>query len=1012
MARATEVTEWTYAGELAGWITAILSDIGSFLTRAVCEERVISTGKRPDILVYSNTGEIQLTITVKRPSADVDIFGEDLRAEACAKARSVEAPYAATHDVNQFVLWDARTEQRVYDFTIIVVSELSRYRAKEQEIKNSMRVVLSYYMDLLRGRRTPRRFDEGVPKALVGLVDGFIIEGGIAQFLARQFRDDAQFRDGFDRWVLDEGRAKPDTDQQLEHECERLARQFLYTFINKAIFYYVLRSRYPRLSRLTLPLDGSHEIFHEVLNVFLIAAQRESGDYETVFQTDFVDTIPIPDSAVGHLSTIIRYIGSLDYADIPYDVIGGIFERLVDQTERHYMGQFFTPVPVVDLILGFCQRDAGAVGLDPGCGSGTFLVRMYYRYKYLDAEVGHEQLLERIWGIDIARFPAHLSTINLAIRDLSSHENYPIVIAEDFFDVEGTGSSVTIGLRQESLPLGFEEETKQLSADIIRREVPPMNFVVGNPPYTRHEELHEEIFGEDYKQKLEDCLGRDFPGLSVSKQAGIYAYFIPHGLRFLQNGGDRLGYVTLSSWLDANFGEGLKELLLTTTKIIAIVESRVERWFETTQMLPLILIVERVQSPQPLNEQQVKFVRLTKPLSQVIPLPTEGNETANIRHWQKVDELTEAIEQAEQQDGEVFALQNTQLTEVQDDPQVKYVRTNGWETLCVPQSSLRSSEKWGKYLRAPIGYFKALGTHPDLIVPLGEGDNPPAFVTRGITTGAQAFFCLENAGNPFDVERIPDEYMLRDPAGRVRFRLPVRFVYPGVTKIKPYRTLSIQRAEDLIFSCPLEREQLEQEFPGVLAYVEWGESQGYHETATCRDRANSHLWYDLGIRQNRELVMPGLIWDAYRVHYNQASAIATDCQAELCVSAYPKALCAILNSTFTALCVEFSGRYIENRDRTLSNQLKIMDIKSIRVIDPRRIDDSIVRELEEAFDNLCHREVLPAWDEVAQDDRRRLDDIVFKDILGLSDDEANDLRQAYVSAVQYRIQRANTSDSP
>ncbi len=1006
MCARTQVTEWTYAGELAAWMTAILSEIGGFLTRAVVEERVVETGKRPDILIYSDTGEIQLTITVKRPSSDINIFGEDLRAEACAKARSVGAPYAATHNVSQLVLWDARTEQRVDDFVITPVSELSRYRVKEQEIKNSMQVVLRYYMDLLKGRRAPRQLDESVPEALARLVDGFIIEGGIAQFLARQFRDDAQFRNGFDKWVLDEGRTEPMTDEEIEHECDRLARQFLYTFINKAIFYYVLRNRYTSLPKLTsLPSDGSHQIFHKMLNVLLHEAQRESGDYETVFQTDFVDTIALPDSAIQHLSTIVRYLDSLDYADIPYDIIGRIFERLVDQTERHYMGQFFTPALVVDFILGFCQRDPDAIGLDPGCGSGTFLVRMYYRYKYLDAQLDHQQLLERIWGIDIARFPAHLSTINLAIRDLSSHDNYPIVIAEDFFDVEGTGSSVTIGLPQTSLRLGFEKETKQLSAEIIKREVPPMNFVVGNPPYTRHEELHEAIFGEDYKQKLQDCLGRDFPGLSLLKQAGIYAYFIPHGLRFLQNEGDRLGYVTLSSWLDANFGEGLKELLLANTKIVAIVESRVERWFKTTQMLPLILIVERLRSPQRLDEHQVKFVRLTKPLSELIPSPTDGNQTANIRHWQKVDELTDAIEQAEEQDGEILEARNIQLTKNQSDAHLKYVRRNGWEALCVPQTSLRSSEKWGKYLRAPIGYFRALSTRHDLIVPLGEGDNPPASVTRGVTTGAQAFFCLRNAGNPFDVELVADEYILRDSASRVRFRLPGSFVYPGVTKIRPYRTLCIQRAEDLIFSCPIEPEQLEQEFPSVLAYVEWGESQSYHESATCRDRANSRPWYDLGIGEVSELVMPGLIWDAYRVHYNQANAIATDCQAELHVPIRAKALCGILSSTFTALSVEFSGRYIENRDRTLSNQLKIMDIKSVPVIDPRKIEEGIVSELEEAFDNLCHREVLPAWDEVAQDDRRRLDDIVFKDILGLTDEDADELREAYVNAVRYRIQR-------
>ena len=41
--------------------------------------------------------------------------------------------------------------------------------------------------------------------------------------------------------------------------------------------------------------------------------------------------------------------------------------------------------------------------------------------------VSHERLLSEIFGIDIAAFPAQLSTINLAVRHLSDEANYPRV---------------------------------------------------------------------------------------------------------------------------------------------------------------------------------------------------------------------------------------------------------------------------------------------------------------------------------------------------------------------------------------------------------------------------------------------------------------------------------------------------------------------------------------------------------------------------------------------------------
>lgn len=997
----TEPTEWTYAAELASWMNEIIADFRGPLTRAVCEERVRRTGRRPDVLIYAEANEIVLTILVKRPDMELSIFGDELRAEACGKARSVGARYAATHDVNQFVLWDADTEQRVDDFTVTLVAELQRYRTKEQEIKNSMQGILAYFVDLRRGRRQPRPLDQTVPEALARLVEGFIIEGGITEYLVRHFHDDSTFRTEFDNWVLDAGRAEPENDTELREQCTRLARQFLYTFVNKAMFYYVLRDQYPALARLTLPADGHHIVFNQVFNVFLREAERESGDYETVFQTDFVDAIPIPTAALEHLCRIAHYIDSLEYAEVPYDLIGRIFERLVAETERHYMGQFFTPAPVVDLILGFCQRDPDAMGLDPGCGSGTFLVRMYYRFRYLDSGQSHEQLLNKSWGIDIARFPAHLSTINLAIRDLSSHENYPMVIAKDFFDVEGSGSSVTIGLPQRAMSLGFEQPTEQLSAEAISREVPPMNFVVGNPPYTRHEELHEEVFGEDYKAKLNDVIKRDFPGLDLAQQAGIYAYFIPHGLRFLESDGDRLGYVTLSSWMDANYGRELKEFLLNSTKLVAVIESRVERWFEETQMLPLVLILERASSPESVADHEVKFVRLTKALGDLLPVPEHPDETAQLRHWQKVDDLTAAIETAHQRDGEGFPV--AAPTGTRENAELKYVDSDGWEALCVPQSYLDGNEKWGKYLRAPKAYFRAFTTSHDLIVPLAENDNSPAYLARGVTTGANEFFCLRNARNPFDVQRRDSEYVLTDPSGAERFRLPEEFVYPGVTKMKPYRSISIAEAEDLIFSCPLSAEELERRFPGVLAYVEWGEARGYHQRPTCAGR---EPWYDLGVGDTADMIFPTLTWSSYRVHFNEINAVATNCHGELRARDRPTPLCALLNSTFAALCAEFCGLYIENRDQTISNQLRMSDIRSIPVIDPRRLDETTAADLNATLDSLRSRDVLPAWDEVTQEDRRRLDDIVFRRILGLSVSEANELREAYVNAVEYRIKRS------
>jgi len=60
----------------------------------------------------------------------------------------------------------------------------------------------------------------------------------------------------------------------------------------------------------------------------------------------------------------------------PRDPLGEALESRVAASERHGRGQYFTPDPLVDLVLSLVGRPPGPGGsvLDPSCGSGRFLI--------------------------------------------------------------------------------------------------------------------------------------------------------------------------------------------------------------------------------------------------------------------------------------------------------------------------------------------------------------------------------------------------------------------------------------------------------------------------------------------------------------------------------------------------------------------------------------------------------------------------------------------------------------
>lgn len=152
----------------------------------------------------------------------------------------------------------------------------------------------------------------------------------------------------------------------------------------------------------------------------------------------------------------------------------------------------------------FCIRDPHGTVLDPACGSGSFLVRAYYRKQWLEPHKPHVELLAELFGCDIALYPAHLATLNLAAREINDEANYPRIIRKDFFDVE------------------LDKPFCALPPNNTAIRLPRLAAIVGNPPYVRQEKVPQ-------KEKLASLVEKRWPGLRLSGRADIHCYFWPAG---------------------------------------------------------------------------------------------------------------------------------------------------------------------------------------------------------------------------------------------------------------------------------------------------------------------------------------------------------------------------------------------------------------------------------------------------------------------------------------------------
>ena len=304
-------------------------------------------------------------------------------------------------------------------------------------------------------------------------------EGTLATFT----RTDSGFKGRLNKWMLSQGWEPSSQQEQHQQNLERASRLSCYILMTRLVFYQVMRRRFRQMSALSLDGVETPEQLREFLDARFDEAVRYSHDYETVFAPDEDDlgyAIPLlAPTAPNDWARLIQRIEEFDFSSLDFDVIGQMYERLIGPSERRRFGQFYTSPDVVDLINAFCIRGPDDQVLDPACGGGTFLVRAYSRKRALAESAGgpprsHEQLLSEIFGIDIGAFPAQLSTINLAVRQLSDEANYPRVAKASFFDAKAGSPLYDIPLSGDGVQSVALEE---------------VDAVVGNPPYIRQESI-------------------------------------------------------------------------------------------------------------------------------------------------------------------------------------------------------------------------------------------------------------------------------------------------------------------------------------------------------------------------------------------------------------------------------------------------------------------------------------------------------------------------------------------
>jgi len=240
------------------------------------------------------------------------------------------------------------------------------------------------------------------------------------------------------------------------------------------------------------------------------------------------------------------------------------------------------------------------------------------------------------------------------------------------------------------------------------------------------------------------------------------------------------------------------------------------------------------------------------------------------------------------------------------------------------------------------------------------------------------------------------------------------FLKPVVKSPRECKSILI-KLEDLkykVFMCHKSREELKETY--AFKYIEWGEKQGYNKRPTISNRKK---WYELPILPNADILFNQFFNKRFIFPWNKEYYLVDHAFYYILYPKNTENLVLILNSIINFLMVEIFGRTGLGQGAL---QTYAPEMKPLITIFPTqlKINQDKIKEIILNYSKYKQKSI---FEELGIDpskpirsqkpnplpDRKALDDIIF-DILGLTQEERNEVYWAVCELVKNRLEKAKS----
>jgi len=407
--------------ELLGWDTSDFK---------INQGQDVNTGKKPDIILQNHNNT--LLVIESKDASKVDMLDGYYQKQG-AKLYFVQQlqNYCKAEGVfwgilTNFIEWRvyAIYQNRLYMNTKYAFHDLLWETANK---KNYVDIFSEKGMDFLS------KLQKSDIVKTKGVWDDDPVYYPIQEEIKEKFFEDLKiWRVGLTQAITSHNKTMP--KDQIEHFAQKI--------LNRLIFIdYCSDNRIISQDRLHAVLESKTSIYDELLRIFQDMDEKFNSE---LFAPSKIDELVIPDIT---LKPIIIGLAGIDFSKLSVHVIGEVYEKYLGEIQRSGQGIFYTPEHIVDYIV---QNTVGAVlskcksieeiekvrVLDPACGSGSFLIRVFdeflKNYKRFDNntlfefELRKKILVNNIFGVDLDDRAIEIAKLNLLVKALEGAAHFDI----------------------------------------------------------------------------------------------------------------------------------------------------------------------------------------------------------------------------------------------------------------------------------------------------------------------------------------------------------------------------------------------------------------------------------------------------------------------------------------------------------------------------------------------------------------------------------------------------------